>query len=171
MAIKLSNKGFTLLEVLVATAIFAFFIAAFSSRHSANVLSSNTIREDLILKELCLKALNETMLDPPKFSTSITLAPEAAKVFDDFPDYEYVIEWKEFDVKPVISMLLGAEEKESAEENATKQALQRLEKPIVENLKKQLWQLKITVTNKNTGYFQDLTTWVYDEKAQVKLKI
>lgn len=171
MASKLNLKGFSLLEVLIATAIFAFFIAAFSSRHSANVLSSNTIREDLILKELCLKALNETLLDPPKFSNSLTLAPEAAKVFDDFPDYEYVVEWKEFDVKPVISMLLGGGQDDENEEETTKQALQKLEKPLVENLKKQLWQLKITVTNKNTGYFQDLTTWVYDEKAQVKLKI
>jgi len=46
----MKNAGFTLLEVMIAFAIFSFFIAAFMVGHGNNVADSTLLDEEAILK-------------------------------------------------------------------------------------------------------------------------
>ena len=58
--IKLSsNKGFSLFEVLIALGIFASFITAFVSTQGRNLLDSQQMSEEIILKNLAETKINE----------------------------------------------------------------------------------------------------------------
>ncbi len=161
-----SSDGFTLLEVLIAMVVFAVFVTAYYTTQSNNVNSSRRIREDITLKQLATNLINELNYNPPEFKDSITLKPET-KTFEEYPNYEYTIEYKKFEI-PDLSKIKGNDENEAPEEGA-KNAEKILYKNIKEGLQKMIWQVEVTVKNKETGYVYDMSSWLYNEAAQIKL--
>lgn len=125
------------------------------------------MKEELKLRELCEQVINEVILDPPEFRLSLTLQPEV-KTFEDDPEYEYKVAWKEFKM-PEFSRLQSAEEGEENEENDGNAKL--ILKKFQENMEKMIWQLEVTVTNKDTGFFYTLSTWLFDQKVKLNLGI
>ena len=167
MAKRLKHQsGFTLLEVLIATGIFAAFAAAFTLTLSYNVSDSIRLEEEIILKELCMNKTNEILLDPPDLKESLTLQPEI-KTFENNDAYEYILTWKRF-VLPDYDKLKGTEEGNEDEDTSPYEKI--FYGQIKDNLKELIWQLEVKVKNKKTGYFFTLSTWVTNQQAKVNLK-
>ena len=185
---KQNEKGFSLLEVMIALTLFAFFVTAFLTSQGYNVADSTLSEEQLMLQQLCERKINELVIDPPKFTNAQTDMKET-KTFEesDLKGYEYTLEMKKL-VIPDFAQLFaqkdgtteeakdsydgnyfGANNQNSPTRNAS------LEKMVFEELKKNIerviWQARVTVTNKDTKYSYTLSTYLtnYNEKIQLNI--
>lgn len=159
-----NSKGFSLLEVMIALTIFAVFITAYMTTQGYNITDSIRLQEELKLRTLCESTINDIIVNPPEFKESITLTEET-KAFEDAPEYEYSIKYEKF-VFPDLSKIQG----ELAEEEVG-QATEIIAKNVKEAMELLIWQVRVTVTNKDTGFNYSLTTWLYNKDGQLQLKM
>lgn len=185
---KQTQKGFSLLEVMIAMTLFAFFVTAFLTSQGYNVADSALSEEQLMLQQLCERKINELVLDPPKF-TNATATMKETKTFEeaDLKNYEYTLEMKKLTVPDFAQLFAqkdatSEEAKDSYEGSYFDQGNQGsgqrdsgLEKMVFEELKKNIerviWQARVTVTNKETKYNFTLSTYLtnYNEKIQLNI--
>lgn len=165
MKIGAGNKGFTLIEVMISLAIFAVFAAAFVVNQGYLITDSTVIREESFLKDLAENTINEVIENPPELRESLTVTPET-KTFEKNEDYEYTITYKKM-IIPDISKMRGNDEN-NEDSNADLEA--RLFTQVKENLEKILWQVEVRVKNKITNETFSLSTWLYNDMAQVKIE-
>lgn len=168
--IKNNNKGFTLLEVMIAMTIFATFIATFVAIQGNNLKDSSMLREEETLQRLCLNKLNEILLLPPALQESLTLSPET-KTFEENSAYQYTIKYQRFEL-PELSQLKGIGEDDDSE-GTQGNANDVIEKKVYEQVKKivkeALWQVEVTVENKETKYNFTLSTWIRNTAAKIEI--
>jgi prepilin-type N-terminal cleavage/methylation domain-containing protein len=181
-----NQKGFSLIEVLIAITLFAFFVTAFLTAQGFNVSDSQLSEEQLMLQQLCERKINELYLDPPKFQ-NLTNGLKETKTFEekDLAGFEYTLEIKKLTI-PDFAQLFGqkggvsqegkdAYEGDYMNENNSGQRNSNMEKMVFEELKKNIekivWQARVTVTNKETKYSYTLATWLtnYNEKIQLNI--
>ena len=187
MASKIINqKGFSLLEVMIAVTLFAFFVTAYLTGQGYNVEDSRLSEEQLILQQLAERKISELVLNPPKFSNATANLVET-KTFEEteIKNYEYKIEIKKFTV-PDFGQLFSQQgsSNESNDEYASdyynpsaanNQRNSDLEKLVFEELKKNIekiiWQARVTITNKETKYNYSLSTFItnYNERIQINV--
>ena len=186
-SLKFNNQtGFSLIEVLIAITLFAFFVTAFLTAQGYNVSDSALSEEQLMLQQLCERKINELYLDPPKFQ-NMAQGLKETKTFEEdaLKGFEYTLEIKKLTI-PDFAQLFGqkggvSEEGKDAYEgdylndsNASKRN-SGMEKMVFEELKKNIekivWQARVTVTNKETKYSYSLATWLtnYNEKIQLNI--
>jgi prepilin-type N-terminal cleavage/methylation domain-containing protein len=181
-----NQKGFSLLEVMIAITLFAFFITAYMAATGYNVDDARVSEEQLILQQLAERKINDLILNPPKF-TNATANLKETKTFEesDFKNYEYTLEIKKLTIPDFAQLFAqkGAAEEDAKDnydgdyfnEGAKAGRNQALEKLVFEELKKNiervLWQARVTVTNKETKYNFTLSTYLtnYNEKIQINI--
>ena len=153
----LKVKGFTLLEIMIALAIFAGFATSIALFQSAEIKGSAALREELILNNLAMLKINELKVKPPDLGISKTLVPDKGD-FKDFPDYKYTITYKTMDFSN-LDLILLAEDEDSNEYNSSNLDPARpMIKMIGNHLKDTLWMVKVTVERGN--YKTSLSTWL-----------
>ncbi|MFP5458637.1 MAG: prepilin-type N-terminal cleavage/methylation domain-containing protein [Bacteriovoracia bacterium] len=180
-----AQAGFSLLEVMIAITLFAVFISAFLVSQGYNVSDSALTEEQLKLHMLCEKKMNELMIDPPRFTNALEDLKET-KTFEekDFANYSWTVEWKRLKV-PDFGKIFAANAQaggagednkyydtdNSASRNQTLEAV--VFEKLKENIERAVWQLRLTVTNKETQYSYTLSRWVtnYDEPIQLNLSL
>ena len=163
-----SNGGFTLLEVMIAMTVFSFFYVAYYVAQNQNVASSVTIREEIKLKELCTKKLNEIIVKPPQFKESLTLTTEVT-AFEEDKNYEARVTYKRLKIPDVKKIMGKEEEDESGNNDSGSSAIeQTFMNKIKENLQEMIWQVEVQVINKETKASYSLSTWLQNTEAQVK---
>jgi prepilin-type N-terminal cleavage/methylation domain-containing protein len=160
-------NGFTLFEVMIAITIFAFFSAAFMTSQGFNILDSSKLKNEMTMKDLCQNKINEIITNPPELRDSLTLTKET-KDFESNTNYQYSVEFKKF-VLPDMNKL-----KNSADENEEEQANASNEKMIFnifkENMEKIIWQVEVVVKDKTSEDTFRLSTWLYNQNADVNVK-
>ncbi|MBL6989344.1 MAG: prepilin-type N-terminal cleavage/methylation domain-containing protein [Bacteriovoracaceae bacterium] len=157
--------GFSLLEVMIALTIFSIFITMFVTSIGYNLSDSTMMREELLLRELCLSKINEVLIAPPELVESLTLKPKT-KDFEHNKDYHYTIEYKKIKM-PNIDQIMGKSEDDEDQESGEAAGIQQhLFKNIKKFLEDAVWQVKVTVQNKQTEFSYDLSTWLINEKAK-----
>jgi len=156
-----NQRGFTLIEVMIALAIFGVFITAFTSGQGGNLLDSTSMRQDQKLFNLASNKLAELTVNPPEFSESLTSNIDT-KTFEDDENYEWSVEFKKFEI-PDFSAATGQEEV-PAEQEMQKRIYERTK----ENLEKMPWQVRVTVKSKTTGQSTSLHTRLQNSKATVR---
>ncbi len=180
-----NQQGFSLIEVLIAITLFAFFVTAFLTSQGYNVSDSQLSEEQLFLQQLCERKINELYLDPPKFQNLISGLKET-KTFEesDLAGFEYTLEIKKLTI-PDFAQLFGQKDamsedgKEAYEGNYMNQSdSQRnsgLEKLVFDELKKNIekiiWQARVTVTNKESNYSYTLSTWLTNYNERIQLNV
>ena len=181
-----SQNGFSLLEVMIALTLFAFFVTAFLTGQGYNVSDSALSEEQLMLQQLCERKINELIIDPPKFTNAQTDLKET-KQFEEseFKAYEYTLELKKL-IIPDFAQLFSQKDGTTAEaqdnyegnyfNDSTKGSRNSgLEKMVFEELKKNIerviWQARITVTNKETKYNYTLSTYITNYNERIQLNI
>lgn len=189
MVSKINNhKGFSLLEVMIAITLFAFFITAYLTSQGYNVDDSRLSEEQLKLQELAEGKINELIINPPKFTNAQSDIKETKRFEEkELSDYEYTLELKKLtipDFAQLFSQKDGATEdaQDNYEGNYFDEGTQgrgqrnsNLEKLIFEELKKNIermiWQARVTVTNKQTKYSFTLSTFLTNYNEQVQLNV
>ncbi len=160
-----NEDGFTLLEVLIALAIFAFFSSVYVTRESYNLSLSSHIKEEVKLKDLCEQVINKVLATPQKFEETLLSVPETKK-FEDDQNYSYTIEWKKLQI-PDFNQLLP-EDQRSDDSQSSSGIEKSLMAQVKTNMESMLWQVKVTVKNIETDYSYSLSTWLYNGNANVK---
>jgi len=182
----LKQKGFSLIEVLIAITLFAFFITAFLTSQGYNVSDSQLSEEQLNLQQMCESKINELYLDPPKFQ-NITETFKETKNFEqsDLAGFEWTLEIKKLTI-PDFAQLFGqkggtTEEAANAyegnylDEGNANTRNSNMEKIVFEELKKNIekivWQARVTVTDKETKLSYSLSTWLTNYNEPIQLNV
>lgn len=184
-----NQRGFSLLEVMIAFVLFTLFITAFLTSTGYNVGDASLSEEQLLLQSLCERKINELFLDPPKFENMMSSGMKETKTFPEtaFSGYEYTIEIKKL-MMPDFGQLMGqkggtSEEGQDAyegnyfnEEGGSRNSNNAgIEKMVFEELRKNIekivWQARVTVTNKETKQAWSLSTYLtnFNEKVQINV--
>ena len=156
------DRGFTLVEVMIATGIFAVFVAAYMIAQGFNISDSAQFAEELRLRSLAEMKINEIVLDPPEFSDSLTMTRET-KSFENEERYSYTLEWRKF-ILPDLTKIKG---EEGGADDPVKMVEAKLFEKIKENMEKMVWQLEVTIKNKSTGENYTVSTWLYNGDAEL----
>jgi prepilin-type N-terminal cleavage/methylation domain-containing protein len=180
--LKSQEKGFSLIEILIALTIFAIFATAFLTGQNAQVSDSMMMQKEMLLHQLAEKKLQMILLSPPALEESLTLTPKTGNFTDDgYPDIEFSIEFKRMTL-PSYQVFFSApapqeEDNASSEESdpAPDQKQEAYTKKIYEIMKKNMeemvWQIKVTVKEKETEFPYQLTTLINNEKAQINMNL
>lgn len=173
-----NNSGFTLMEVMIAIAIFVTFATVFVTGMGYNMMDSGKLKEDILLKDLCENKINDIIVNPPELRESLTLTKET-KDIENFENYQTIVEFRKFfvpDMNKIVGKSAGGgEESEENAESSTEEDTQQaqLEKRIFtvfkENVEKMIWQVEVTTKNKTTGEEFKLSTWLFNPSADVKI--
>ncbi len=161
-----NQKGFTLIEVLISVTVFSIFALSFVTGLGYNLLDSSSLKQEMILKDLCESKINEIIANPPELKDSLTISKET-KTFDDYSDYSYTIQYKKFPV-PDLKKILAPKDN-SDEESEQAQLNNRIFGVFKENMEKMLWQVEVQVKNKSTEATFTLSTWLLNPAADVKI--
>ncbi|OIQ17969.1 MAG: hypothetical protein BM556_11130 [Bacteriovorax sp. MedPE-SWde] len=159
------QHGFTLIEVMIALAIFGVFIVSFMSGQGYNVTDSASLRRELQLKEYAQLKINELLVSPPELKESLTLRPETGK-FEENEQFKFEVTYKRFKV-PDYEKLKGNEE--SQEEDASSSLQKKIFETVKKNMEEMVWQIEVTVIDTTTDYRHSVSTWLTNEKIEVKL--
>lgn len=161
-------RGFSLIEVMIALAIFAAFATVMIQTQISNIDKSIRMRGDTEVFRLAELKMNEALTDVKKFTNATENDPDSGNFeIEGFKNYKYTVEYKKNEF-PDFAQLVGKSEEE---EDRTQDSNSAIKKAIFEKLKKNmeqlLWQVKVTVTNADTGYSTELTSWVTNEEAKL----
>ncbi len=183
---KVFQSGFSLLEVMIAITLFAFFITAFLTSQGYNISDSALSEEQMILQSLAEKKINELFLEPPTFSNATENLKETKKFEEkEFENYEYTLEIKKLSI-PDFAQLFGqkgAVSEESKEnydgdyynDSNSGRRNASLEKMVFDELKKNIekiiWQARVTVTNRESKYSFSLSTYLTNYNENIQLNI
>lgn len=159
-----ANKGFTLIEVMIALAIFAVFVVSFMVAQGYNISDSSRMRNELKIKEFLTLKVNEIINKPPDLKESLTLKPETGK-FEEDDNFKFEITYKQFKV-PDYDKLKGNEEASDATDGIEKKIFDNVSK----NLSTILWQVDIKVIDDASGNSVSMSTWLINKKAEVVLE-
>ena len=166
----LSNQnGFTLFEVMIAIAIFTIFATAFVTGEGYNLLDSSKLKEELIMKYLGENKINDIIVNPPEFRDSLTISKET-KDIEGYTDYQTIVEYKKFFV-PDMNKITGNTDPDGKEKEESPQDLmeKRIFTVFKDNMEKMIWQVEVTVKNKTNDSQFKLSTWLYNQNADVKI--
>ena len=163
------NSAMTLIEVLIALAIFSTFIMAFMTGQGSNINSSMRFKEELRLKDIAEVILNEQMIEPPEVKVAagdVKIDPVSSRKFKTFEDdeqYEYAVNTYKIMI-PDFDKIVGASQEDQSEEDKQNQGTQKLiYNKFKENMEKLVFQILITVRHKSSGQVYDLSTWFYQD--------
>ncbi len=167
-----SSSGLTLTEVTIALTVFSIFISSFLISQGYNISSSSMIREELTLQRLCEQVINQITISPPKLKLELTLSPNTKSFEDDYSNYEYTIEYRELKL-PDLYKLTSFEdgEEEDDEESGGGGVQEKVFKELKKYIEKAIWQVIVTVRNKETKFEYSLSTWLRNNDAKIKIKL
>ena len=167
MANKLkNNSGFTLIEVLIALAIFAVFIVAFITAQGYNITDSIEMRKEVQLRDFAVEKMNEILSYPPELKDSLTLKEETGK-FERNDDITFTITWKKFTV-PDFDKIQGTQDNEDSQ-NSANAVQKQIFQVVKKNLEKLLWQVQVTARDKLTQDQITISTWLTNDKYKVEI--
>lgn len=165
-----NQKGFTLLEIMIAMTVFAFFTTVYVISQGNNLADSANMRKEFELKNILESQINEIIINPPDYTPALLLSTENDyKTIEDFDQFEKRIQWFEFKL-PDLSQLISGSASPSEGDNAQESIQSKIFENVSNNLQKMIWQLKVTVRNKETKETMEATTWLINNKAQIKLE-
>ncbi|MFT6632198.1 MAG: prepilin-type N-terminal cleavage/methylation domain-containing protein [Bacteriovoracaceae bacterium] len=160
------QKGFSLIEVMIALTIFGVYVTAMIISQSNNVGSSIRMAQDLVLHNLAEMKMSEALLGDKEFSET-TENDIQTGTFDieGFKTFKYKISFKKTEF-PDFSQIMGQSDDEDGDNKSS--AVQKL---IFEKMKKNveeiLWQIKVEVINSDTEQTYELNSWVNKSNAKI----
>ena len=163
-----NRSGFTLMEVMIAIAIFATFASIFVTGFGYNLMDSGHLKEDILLKDIGENKINDIITNPPVLADALTLSKETKDV-ENNTNYQTIVEFKKFFV-PDMTKIKESSANSGDEEDSQQAAMEkRIFTVFKENMEKMIWQVEVTVKNKLSGDTFVLDAWIYNQSADVKI--
>lgn len=160
------QKGFTILEVMIALSIFSFFMVAYIASESGILARSFRSAQEATLRHYAQKKMDEIIINPPELADSLTITPIEGK-FEEQEDIKFTITYARLQM-PDVQKILGEEEGENENENSAQG--KALFDAVTKNLKELLWQVEVRVTDSKSGRTLKLNTWIENPRAKVEFQ-
>jgi prepilin-type N-terminal cleavage/methylation domain-containing protein len=168
----LKNKGFSLIEVMIAITMFSIFISAYMISQGGNIASSTLMAEEITLKNLAQQKINEIILDPPIFTESLNGKKDSKNFESPYADYRYTVTFKKLEVPDFEQVLMGGGTGDITDNN---QQLDQVKKMVFEQLKenieKMVWQVEVEVKPNGSDFNFILSTWILNTDERVQLNV
>lgn len=159
------SQGFSLIEVMIALAIFSVFITAFVTSQGFNISDSARFKDEVRLQLMSELKLNEIIANPPELSERLTLTPETGDMEED-TNYRFSVTYKVFELPDFEKINdTNAGERVSPE---MVELQRRIYDNVKNNIKELLWQVEVVITDKTTQESFSASTWLYNHAAQVQ---
>ncbi len=172
---EINQKGLSLLEVLIATSLFFIFFTVFLSSQSDNILDSQKMDEELILHNLAENTINDILFSPPPLKESLLSKLEFKKFEQEaYKDYRFALEFLPLEIpESLMNSFTGGGEEDEGEEGQNKQtqAMKLLLKEFQKNIKKALWQVRVTVRNEQTGQEYFLSSFLRNSQYKIQFNL
>jgi prepilin-type N-terminal cleavage/methylation domain-containing protein len=163
------DKGFALIELMIAIFLFAIFMAVFATSQNYNISDSRLLKEEIILRQLAQQKINQIIIDPPKnFDKSLTLGQGEIETIEGHEQYESKVVYREFKL-PDFSKFTEENEDGEGSGTDTNSINSRIFEKVRENFEKLIWQAEVTIRNKETDFKFTFSTWLYNPKAEVNV--
>ncbi len=168
MAKNIKNAGFSLLEIMMALTIFSVFVTVFLANQSYNIADSIQMAEEIKVHHLAESMLNEIFLNPPDFVESLDGKKEV-KTFktSGYENYSYQIMYKKIKLPSFDKLIPPSEDPNKGVSPQEKMVMEKLK----ENIEKVIWQVEVSIKNKQTDYEYSLSTWIQNNKAEIDLNL
>lgn len=162
-----SEKGLTLLEVLIALTIFSATAAVLITTISYNLYSSILSKQDLKMHNLAEHKMNEVKVAPKEFTDATNNSEETGTFeIEGFKEYKYVVKIRRMEL-PNLAEILGQGEEESRVENQQRAMQRMIYDKIKLNLEEMVWQINVTVISPDGEQTYELNSWI--EKTNAKI--
>ena len=159
------TSGFTLIEVLIAMTIFTVFATMYVTSQGGNVADSTQMREEVILKSLAEQVINEIIIDPPELTDALLISKESKSFSSAYEKYKYDIEYKKI-IFPDLNKIMGSSnEDQESDDPFQKSIFENVKK----NMEKMIWQVQVTITNKETNFNYIISSWLFNHEVKVEL--
>jgi hypothetical protein len=113
----------------------------------------------------------------PEFSEALNNRKESKDFnLEGYKNYKYEVIWKKM-VVPDFSQLVSSGKAEedvgaaTGQDNQNQNVQKMVMEKMKENIEKIVWQVQVTVTNKDKDYSFTVSTWVNNPKAQIELNL
>lgn len=159
------NNGFSLIEVMIALAIFSVFITAFVTSQGFNISDSARFKNEVRLQLLTELKINELIADPPELSERLTLTAETGDMEED-SNYSFSITYKLFEL-PDFEKINDTNAGERVAPELV-ELQRRIYENVKNNMKELVWQVEVVITDKSTQESYSASTWLYNQAAQVQ---
>ena len=164
----LNNQGFTLMEVMIAISIFAIFASVFVTGQGYNLLDSSTLKDEILLKDICENKINDIITNPPELRDSLTLSKNLS-IDEKNPNIEVSVQYKKFYV-PDMKKIVGSQDDGANKDVSPQEQMEtRLFSLFKTNMEKMIWQVEVSAKNKNNDSSFRLATWLYNTGADVQI--
>ena len=162
----------SLLELLIAMAIFAVFGVAFMSGIGQNIFISGMNKQDAKLIELAENKINEVIIDPPQLRETLLEGKPDVNKFDNHPGYSYSVVIKKITI-PDYDKLSGNEEGigDGGETGSSTNMIKQKAFSFIKNsMEKLVWQIRVTVYHQESGLKHTLSTWIYNRSDDIRIE-
>lgn len=170
--IKNYSRGFTLIEVLMAMTVFSLFIVVFMSTQGYNISNSVQMKKDIEMHNLAELKMQEALLEPPEFSGSKSEYIDE-KTFEEtkWEKYSYKIEYLKLELPNLNDLVIANQDDSSKEEDKNKELQKKILDKLKTNMEKMIWQIRVTIKDKETGSSYSLASWLSNPKAKIDLNL
>lgn len=158
------DKGFSLLEVMIALGIFLAMATAFIDVQTANISSSIRMDSEVKLHNLAELKMNEVLLQKKEFTNATKNDVDAgAFEIEGFENYKYEVRITPMEF-PDFSQLMGQEDDGTQPTNSMQKIIfNKLKK----NMEELIWQVNVKVTNTISTDEYELNSWVTKSNAKI----
>jgi prepilin-type N-terminal cleavage/methylation domain-containing protein len=190
LKIQQSERGFSLIEILIALTIFSIFATAFLTGQNAQVSDSMMMQKEMLYHQLAEGKLQSLLLAPPHLEESLTLTPKTGTFEEEgYPEMEYQISFKRM-VLPSSQIFFSSPSSESdsadgetdtsnssdlSEQQGPRQKqtqevfMRKIYDIMKKNMEEMVWQISVKVKERDTDFPYELTALLPNEKAQVNM--
>ncbi len=166
------QKGFSLIEILMALTLFATFVAVYVINQGSTIADNESLRDEMNLANLADEKIQEILLSPPPFNESLTVSKET-KRFEKkgFEDYEYTIEYKRIEFPDLSKLTAASGEGDEGGDNIKQAIASKIFLNLKENIKELLCQVRVTIRNTSTGRLFVLSTWLTNPNGTIAIEM
>jgi prepilin-type N-terminal cleavage/methylation domain-containing protein len=160
------QKGFSLIEVMIALTIFGVYVTAMIMSQTNNVGSSIRMSQDLVLHNLAEMKMSETLIGSKEFTNATENDVDSGSFdIEGFKNYKYKVSIKKTEF-PDFSQIMGKSEDDEADNKNS--AVQKL---IFEKMKKNveeiIWQVNVQIINSDNEQTYELNSWINKSNAKI----
>lgn len=157
----MNSKGFTLIEVIVATFLLAGALIVLSNSWSGSLNAFRKSRHITTVSLLLQKKVTETELRAQNKGVSDVPEEEAGDFGSDFPEFSWKIETKKLEMPDLASIL-------TARDGGAQEIEMTIIRQITEAIENAVKELRVTVVwkRKDQSLEYSITTYLVDEQQK-----
>lgn len=161
------QSGFSLLEVLIALALFAGMATAFITTQTNNISSSIRTLDDAKLLSLAELKMNETLIGKREFTNATKNDVDSGEFdIEGYEGFKYEVKITPIEF-PSFDQLMGKDSSDSTSSEQNDPLQKMIFEKLKTNIEEIIWQVNVKVTDTVSGGTYELNSWITKSNAKI----